>query len=90
MIYYCVTPRYVRRCANVGAALKVARIAERVARIDHGPQAGADCYIVRETADGLEYRGLAADKRIIGRNFGCGPSVVAQVRRAIEAGTVRT
>lgn len=88
--YYTVTPRYVARRSSVAAALKVARGAERAAQASHGPQAGADCYIVRETLAGLEFRGMAADRAIIGRNLGCGPGVVAQVRAAITEGRVRT
>lgn len=76
---YLVEPRRVSRHASVAAALARAARAERAAQATHGPHAGADCYVVLERGDRLEYRGMACGRRIVGQSFGCGPGVVARV-----------
>jgi hypothetical protein len=85
-----VTPHAVVRRATTQRALARARAAERGAKASHGPQAGADCYVVAELGDGsLWYRGMACGRRLIGRNLGCGEAVVRRAANALSAGQVR-
>ena len=87
--YYLVTPFSVWHSRTVPGALAQARRCERWAQSEHGPGAGADCYIVTARGGSLAYRGHCCGRRIIGPTWGVGACVVEQVVSAIAAGTVR-
>lgn len=76
-----VTPHAVVRCASTSDALARAR------------RAGArtDCYVVKMSSLGeLSFRGRACGRRLIGRDLGCGPSVVARALAAVIGGQERS
>lgn len=84
-----VTPNYVARVGSFSAAAARAARVEAHAKAAHGPQAGADCYVVAEGPDGLHYRGMVAGRRLIGRDFGCASAVEARAQTALDGGHVR-
>jgi len=86
--YYMVAPRYISRHRTVQAAIARAEACDRAAA-SYGRGAGADCYVVRARGEALEYRGMACGRRLVGRAFACAGGVLARVRAALAAGTVR-
>lgn len=87
--YIVVTPAFVKRVTHYATACRVAASLERNARNRHGAQAGADCYLVADQGGNLKFRGLIMGRTTIGKNFGCGNSVVTEARDFAALGVER-
>ena len=81
MKYIVGTPKRCEQAEHFATACKIAMDAERAAQSAHGPQAGADCYLVSVHGEELEFRGLIVGRTTIGQAFGCADSVLNRARQ---------
>lgn len=87
--WYLVAPDGVHRCRSMESGLRAARRHEADARRRHGPQAGADCWVVRRQGDELTC-GDGDGGLCCGRTFltvGC-DNAVTRVRTYTEQITI--
>ncbi len=84
-IYWTVGGNFrPKQHSTIAAAIATGNRWDRaISASNRNTNAGVDAYVVIQRGDQFEFRGLVSGRRIIGRDFGCGPSVAERIRHSI-------